>query len=186
MPLVLAVLLACNDSTGSFVVDTSHTGTSQVSYPDMAIDSALADSADTGSLADTGTHSGGPTSDTAPPPDTASSDTAPPGISDECAGVGPATLAIGHGGLLGFLALTDGDDIELLTDSLGNYGFRLELSTAGLDTQESMSTVVELDLPTVPGSRSRRSVASKGGRRSPRSACWRRSRRRSGSRPHCS
>lgn len=81
--------------------------------------------------------------DTAPPAPTGDTGTAATDLS--CNGEGAASLDMGHGGRSAFTPYNPGDDLPIVVgpDS-GEWGVTLEILTAGLDTTESVSTVMRV------------------------------------------
>lgn len=61
-----------------------------------------------------------------------------------CEGGGDPSVAVGSGGADGFEPWTDGDEVAIVMS--GRYGFRMDLSTQGLDTTSPMTLLVRFTL----------------------------------------
>jgi hypothetical protein len=61
-----------------------------------------------------------------------------------CEGGGDPAVAVGSGGADAFEPWDDGDEVEIVMS--GRYGFRMDLSTQGLDTTSPMTLLVRFTL----------------------------------------
>jgi hypothetical protein len=61
-----------------------------------------------------------------------------------CAGDGDAFVEVGSGGLQGFRAYVDGDDLPLSIGESGLWGFVMDVHTDGLDTSGDVNAVLRV------------------------------------------
>jgi hypothetical protein len=67
-----------------------------------------------------------------------------------CEGAGEGAIAVGSGGLSGFVPWEDGDPVILETDGAGRWGFYADLLTEGIDTTASTTALVRFSVGDDP------------------------------------
>ena len=84
-----------------------------------------------------------PTPDTLSVIDTGSAtDTGASGDPGLCRGDGDGEVVVGYGGLSTVVAYRDGDDLPLVVGADGAWGFVLDVTTTGLDTEQEVNAVL--------------------------------------------
>jgi hypothetical protein len=68
----------------------------------------------------------------------------PAEVPPSCDGDGPVVVEAGQGGMSGFAPWSDGDQVEVFQQ--GEWGWKLELQTSGLDTTSPITSFVRYSL----------------------------------------
>ncbi len=67
-----------------------------------------------------------------------------------CEGLGPPGIELGEGGTSDFVPFADGQDLLIVQDTAGVYGFGADLQGEGLDFSVGLTTVLRITLGTDP------------------------------------